>query len=162
MKSKAKAITLVPLSDIKLNPKNRNSHSPEQIERLAQIIKYQGFREPGVISNQTGFLAAGEGRYLACKLLKLKAMPVMYQDFDSLEQEIAFGISTNAIALWSELDLSSIENDLKEMGKDFDKDLLGIQEVALEIIEPSEKGEPKDNEFKPIECPNCGILIENN
>jgi hypothetical protein len=163
IENKAKTITLVPLRDIKLNPKNRNTHSEEQIVRLAKIIKFQGFREPGIISNLSGLLVAGEGRYLASKKLGLEDMPCIFQDFENEEQEYLYGVSTNAVASWAELDLSSINADLADVGP-FDIDLLGIKDFVVEpadFNEPTPKGEPKEKDFESIRCPNCGCVIEN-
>lgn len=138
---KATEIQVVPISEIRLNPKNRNSHPEEQIERLSKIIEYQGFRNPLIISNRTGLVVAGHGRYQAAQKIGLKEVPVMRQDFDSEEQEYAAQVSDNAIAYWSDLDLSGINTDLPDLGPDFDIDLLGIKNFALE---PAEKdlGDP--------------------
>lgn len=133
---KAHDIQLVALSDIALNPKNRNKHTPEQIKRLMAIIEYQGFRVPVVVSNRSGRLVAGHGRYLAAKELGLSHLPVIYQDFDSDEQEYAAGVSDNSIASWAELDLSGINLDVPDLGPDFDIDLLGIQGF---VLEPADK-----------------------
>ena len=131
---RSKDIRLVPIGEIKLNPKNRNSHSKEQIDRLAQIIKYQGFRNPGVVSNRTGILIAGEGRYLAAKQLGLEAIPCIFQDFDDETQEFTYGISDNSISSWSELDLSGINADIGDFGP-FDLDLLGIKNFTVDVAD---------------------------
>jgi len=132
----AREIKLVPLSEIKLNPKNRNKHPPEQIDRLVEIIKYQGFRRPGTISNRSGFLACGEGRYLAAKRLGLEAMPIMFQDYESEEQEYADGIADNTIDKWAELDLSSIYEDVSAF-ENLNTDMLGFKEFEMPtIVEP--------------------------
>jgi 16S rRNA G966 N2-methylase RsmD len=132
---KANEIQIVSIKDVKLNPKNRNKHPKEQIERLSEIIKYQGFRNPLIISSRTGLVVAGHGRYEAAKKLKLKEVPVMVQDFDSEEQEYAAQVSDNAIAAWAELDLSGINTDLGDLGPDFNIDLLGIKDFVLEPAE---------------------------
>lgn len=136
-----KEIKWVPINEIKPNKKNRNSHSEEQIKRLADIITYQGFRTPLIVSNRTGLLVAGHGRLLAAKQLSLKSVPVSYQDFDSEEQEYAAGISDNAIASWSELDLSGINQDIPELGPDFNLEMLGIKDF---VLEPADKYGDKD------------------
>ena len=146
----AKEIKLVPISEIKLDPKNRNKHPKEQIERLAAIIEYQGFRNPVVISNRTGYLKAGEGRFLAAKKLKLKEIPATFQDFDSEEQETAYGISDNAISAWAELDLSGINADIPDLGENFNVDLLGIKNFSVEQIE-SEPGCDEDEVPEHVE-----------
>lgn len=149
MSIQAKAITLVPLKDIKLNPKNRNKHPVEQIDRIVEIIKYQGFRRPGTISNKSGFLVCGEGRYLAAKKLGLKEMPVMFQDYIDEDQEYADGIADNAVDKWAELDLSSIQNDLTDLGEDFNLEMLGIRN--FEIDEPFEAQADEDSVPEHVE-----------
>src|SRR5665213_419136 len=80
---------LVRLSALKPHPKNRNKHSSEQIDRLAQIIKYQGIRSPIKVSRKSNFITAGHGRLEAFRALKLKTVPVNFQDYQSDEQEYA-------------------------------------------------------------------------
>lgn len=140
---KAENIVLVDTSKIKPWPKNRNKHSEAQIERLIKLIEYQGFRNPLVVSNQNGFLIAGHGRLLAAKKMGIKKVPVVYQDFDNDDQAYAYMVSDNAIQSWSELDLSGINNDMADLGPDFDIDLLGIRGF---VIEPAEKLEPQCDE----------------
>lgn len=135
MNIESKEITIVDIGTIKLNPKNRNSHSSEQIERLANIIKYSGFRDPLTISNQTGVCVAGEGRYLAAKKLKMKKVPVIFQDFESEEKETAHGIAHNAIGAWSELDFSGINIDLGDLGPDFNPDNFGIKNFTVDVAD---------------------------
>jgi DNA modification methylase len=135
MDIKSKEIKIVPIGELKPNPNNRNKHSEEQIERLAEIIKYQGFRSPIIVSNQSGFIVAGHGRLMAAQKLGLENAPVIYQDFDSPEQEYAAQVSDNAVAAWAELDFAGINLDLQELGPDFDIDLLGIKDFALDVAE---------------------------
>lgn len=83
MEIKSESIKMVDINSIIPNPKNANRHSIEQIERLAKLIKYQGFRNPLIVSNRTGLLASGHGRLEAAKLLNMTKIPVIYQDFSS-------------------------------------------------------------------------------
>lgn len=131
----SKEIQLVKIKDVKLNPKNRNKHTDEQIDRLVKIIEYQGFRSPLIVSKRTGVLVAGHGRLMAAKKMKLKEVPVMVQDFTDDAQEYAAMVSDNAIASWAELDLSSINTDIPDLGPDFDLDLLGIKNFEIEEFE---------------------------
>jgi DNA modification methylase len=143
---KANAIELVEVSKCVPNKQNRNKHPQEQIERLADIIKYQGFRNPLIISNRSGLVVAGHGRLLAAKFLNMTHVPVIYQDFESEEQEYAAQVSDNAIASWAELDLSAINVDLPNLGPDFDINMLGIKDF---VLEPADKYADKDAD----ECP---------
>jgi len=143
MEIKAKDIRLVDVDSLVPNPKNNNRHPKEQIERLAKLIKYQGFRNPLVVSNRSGFVLCGHGRIEAARLAGLKEVPVMYQDFENEAQEYAYLTSDNAIASWSELDLSAVNTEMLDLGPDFDIDLLGIKDF---VIEPIEKFEPQSDE----------------
>jgi DNA modification methylase len=143
MEIKAKEITFVDIESLIPNPKNNNKHPKEQIERLSKLIKYQGFRNPLVVSNRSGFVLCGHGRIEAAKLAGMKKVPVMYQDFENEAQEYAYLTSDNAIASWAELDLSAVSTEMLDLGPDFDIDLLGIKDF---VIEPIEKFEPQADE----------------
>lgn len=153
MQIKAEHISLVDIDSLTPNPNNRNKHSQEQIERLCKIIKENGFRQPLLVSQQTGFIVAGHGRLEAAKKLGLKKVPVMFQEFATPEQEYAVGVSDNAIASWAELDLSGINMDLAGLGPDFDLDLLGIEHFKLEALaslDPAIKQLNEEREKKHI------------
>jgi DNA modification methylase len=143
IKIRSKDISIIPINKLVLNPKNNNKHPKEQIERLAQLIEFQGFRNPVVVSNRTGFVVAGHGRIEAAKKLGIKDVPVMFQDFENEAQEYAYLTSDNAIASWSELDLSAVNTEMLDLGPDFDIDMLGIKDF---VIEPIEKFEPQGDE----------------
>lgn len=120
------------------NPKNPNTHSPEQIQRLAEIIDYQGFRHPIIVSKRSGFIAAGHGRLEAAKLLGMTEVPVDEQDFESDEAEYAFLVSDNAIAEWAMLDLAAVNLEVPNLGPDFDVDLLGLKDFTIDVAERDE------------------------
>lgn len=141
MDIKCKFDAMVKLSDLKQHPNNRNKHSKEQIERLAKILAYQGIRAPIIVSKRTNHIVKGHCTALAIGANKAKEAPVVYQEFESDEQEYAFLQSDNAIASWADLDFSEINNEITDLGPDFDIDLLGIKDFSLE---PAEKFLEKD------------------
>lgn len=155
MKIHCKYDALVPWRQLKPHPKNRNKHSPEQIERLAKLIRYQGVRAPIVVSNLSQFIVKGHGTLMAMQdVLKTEdsvQVPVVYQDFDDEEQEYAFVQSDNAIAAWAELDLAGINADIGDLGPDFDIDLLGIKGFTLDVSEHDE-GDPDEVPEPPKEA----------
>lgn len=132
---RSQEIKLVPIDQIRPNQKNRNQHSEEQIVRLSEIIKYQGFRDPLIVSNQSGMLVSGHGRLMAALKLGLKELPVTYQDFENEDQEYAAMVSENSIAAWATLDLSGINSDLGELDPSFELDMLGIKDFVLEMAD---------------------------
>lgn len=130
------------------HPKNHNKHGSDQIERLSELYKYHGIRHPIIVSNLSGCIVAGHGRKLAAIRGGIKAFPVVYQDFSSNEAEYAFIQSDNAIAEWSELDLSAINMDIADLGPDFDLNMLAIKDFTLDFSDkelPELNGE--DNKF---------------
>ena len=129
---------LVPASELMPHPKNRNTHPDDQIDRLAKILQYQGWRYPIKVSKRSGFITSGHGRLLAAHKLKWDKVPVNFQDYESDEQEYADVQADNAIASWSELDLSGINSDIGDLGPDFNLDLLGIKDFTLDIGEKFE------------------------
>lgn len=141
---------LLSIKNVQPDPNNRNKHDKDQIEQLAKIIEYQGWRWPLVINKDTKILRAGHGRLLAAKKLKLKEVPVVYQEFKDTDQDYAFMVSDNAIGHQSELDLSSINLDIGNLGPDFNIDLLGLKDFETE---------PADKEDKKVDF-NFGFKIE--
>ena len=166
MKVRCSHDELVDISKLKAHPDNRNDHPQDQIERLAKILEYQGWRYPVKVSNQSGFITSGHGRVLAAKHLGWKQVPVNFQDYDNEDQEYADIVSDNAIASWSELDLSTINSDIGDLGPDFDIDLLGIQNFTIvpEFAPGTEEDQGKLDEKKPMvtQCPNCGECFDAN
>ena len=142
---------LVPISKLKLHPKNRNKHPPEQVERLAKILKYQGWRYPVKVSKRSGFVTAGHGRIEAAKAAGWKQVPVNFQDYESDEQEYADLQADNAIASWAELDLSGINGDLGDLGPDFDLDLLGIKNFTLDPEQVEAQCDEDEVPEEPVE-----------
>lgn len=149
--------------ELKDNPKNRNKHGQDQIERLADIYKYQGIRHPIIVSRLSGFIVAGHGRKLAAIRAGVAEMPVVFQEFESAEQEYAFIQSDNAIALWADLDLSGINADLEFLGPDFDINMIGLKNFTLDMsdkeFDPTADEDNSNDEKKKKTCPHCGEVI---
>jgi len=139
---------LVNVDLLKPFPRNRNSHPQDQIERLAKLLEYQGLRAPIVVSKRSGCIVKGHGTLAAIKQNGWTTAPVVYQDFESDEQEYAYVQSDNGIAAWSELDFSGINSDLADLGP-LDLDLLGLKSFD---IDPPQKKEKKPKEAV---CPSC-------
>jgi len=148
----------VPIKDLKHYAKNRNQHTPEQIERLAKLITHYGFRDPLIVDESTMEVICGNGTLMALKLLgNWTTVPCVLQQFKDEDERYAFSIAHNSIAAWSDLDMVRINEELPELGPDFDIDLLGFPNFFLE---PAEKGVPEEKEADLKKCPNCGVLID--
>ena len=143
---KSDSIVMVDIDSIRQHPKNRNTHPQDQIDRLAKVISYQGFRDPLIVSKRSGLLISGHGRVLAAKQLGMNQVPVTMQDFEDDAQEYAALVSENAVASWAELDLSGINADIGDLGPEFAIDLLGIKGF---VVVPEEKLPPGDPDSIP-------------
>jgi DNA modification methylase len=134
MEIKSKEIVMVSVSELIHHPKNMNEHSEDQINRLVKLIEYQGFRNALVVQRGTNLVVAGNGRLMAAKKMGLKEVPVTYQEFDSEAQLYAYMTSDNAIASWSQLDMSKINTELLSLG-DLDIELLGLKDFEVVVPE---------------------------
>lgn len=113
---------IVPVEDVKPNPKNPNQHPENQIEMLAKIITTQGWRAPVTVSTRSGLVVRGHGRLMAAKFAGLDFVPVDFQHYESNDAELADLLADNKIA-----ELSDIDNKLlAEVFADIDIDCLDV------------------------------------
>lgn len=138
MKIQANEIKLVSVKDLKLKKGNRNKHPKDQLDMLAKHFAYQGFRNPLIVSNQSGEVVCGNGRLMAAKKAGLKELPVIYQDFETPEMEYSYHVADNGLGLWSELDFSGINSDIGDLGPDFDIDMLGLKNFSIDVADKEE------------------------
>ncbi len=142
---------LVEIEALRPHPKNRNKHPKDQIERLANILQYQGFRYPVKVSNLSGFVTSGHGRIEAARANGWTHVPVCYQEYADEAQEYADLQADNAIASWSELDLSGINTDIVDFGPEFEIDLLGIKNFKIDVAEKDDTGEEDTVPSLPVD-----------
>lgn len=131
---------MVPIGDIRPNPRNPNTHPAEQIRLLARIITENGWRAPITVSTRSGYVVRGHGRLMAARHAGLSECPVDYQDYESDEQEIQDMLADNRIAELAEIDDAILErqlDELRDVGADlelagFVDDGDGIEDVEEE------------------------------
>lgn len=141
---------LLPLAALIPHPKNRNKHPEKQIKRLAEILKYQGWRYPIKVSKLSGHVTSGHGRIEAARMNGWEEVPVNYQDYSDEAQEYADVQADNAIASWAELDLSGINADIGDLGPDFDIDMLGIKNFKIDVAEKAGEDDVPDVPKEPV------------
>lgn len=156
---------MVPVSQLVRHPKNANQHPQKQIEMLAKILKYQGWRHPIVVSALSGNIVAGHGRLDAALLNGWTDVPVDVQKFDDAAQELAFLLSDNLIAELAETDHAKLTEISIELGDSFDHELLGLDEgitVIKEIENTSAELNLESFDNFQHECPKCGFEWNDN
>jgi DNA modification methylase len=131
---------LVPISDLKPNPRNPNRHPESQITLLAKNIRYFGWRRNITVSNRSGFIVAGHGRLLAAQSLGADLVPVEFQDYASDDEEMAVLVADNRLAELAETNQNELAAILKELDGRLDIELSGFDASDLEKLFP-----PEDN-----------------
>ena len=158
---------IVNIDELKPNPKNPNQHPDEQIELLSKIILQNGWRDRITVSNLSGLIVKGHGRYMAAIGAGLSEVPVDYQDYEDAAAEYADLIADNKIAELSEVDDDAASELLLSLDDvDFDVELAGYtREEYDDIIENSRFQFQKSN-TKSVEKPEIEfseeILLEHN
>lgn len=114
---------IVPIGQLRPNPKNPNKHPQEQIEKLGKIIRGNGWRNPITVSTRSGLIVKGHGRLLTAELEEFKEVPVEFQNYESEEAELADLTADNRIAELAEIDnkmLADIFVDIDTGAIDFE------------------------------------------
>jgi len=126
---------MVPLAELSENPRNPNRHPLDQIELLAAVIEANGWRSPIIVSNQSGFIVKGHGRYEAAKRLAALTVPVEYQDYVTEAEEWSDMIADNRIAELANIDIAALNDILeKATASGVKLETLGFTEAAFEDL----------------------------
>jgi DNA modification methylase len=138
-------VTLTPIEKLIPYANNSRTHSDEQISLIASSIKEFGFNDPIAIDALHGIIA-GHGRLAAARLLGLHEVPTIQLGHLTREQQKAYVLAHNRIALdagWNK-DLLKIElQELSDAG--FDMAITGFSDDEMEAILK------KDITLEPIE-----------
>lgn len=140
-----------------LLPYSRNSktHSPAQVELLANNIKRFGWTNPCLIAD--GVLIAGHGRLLAAKKLGLSRVPCI--DLSHLDEASrrALVISDNRISeVHTGWDLEALRletDDLRALGFDLEADLGFAEEDLADMFSELDDDEPGPGNGDPDAIP---------
>lgn len=153
---------LVPIEDLKPNPRNPNTHPSRQIELLAKNIRYFGWRHPVTVSKRSGLIVAGHGRLAAARELDVQLVPVDYQDFASESDEMAVLIADNRLAELASIDLNSLEGIIDELKVEgFDTLLTGFDDADLESLLQGDdtSGDEEDIEDEELDKGDVTIAL---
>lgn len=126
---------LVPVGELKPNPRNPNTHPQRQVELLAKNIRHFGWRHPITVSRRSGLIVSGHGRLMAALHLGLKLAPVDFQGFATDDDEIAVLVADNRLAELATIDLNELERIAEGWRKEnFDTLLAGFEPVDLDSL----------------------------
>lgn len=111
---------IMPVKDLRPNPKNPNQHGEEQVALLAQIIEATGWREKITVSRRSGLVVKGHGRLLAAQFNRWGFAPMEYQEYASEAEELDDLLADNRLAELSSMDeeqLRAVLRELEETGE---------------------------------------------
>jgi hypothetical protein len=123
---------IVKVSDLKRHPENPNKHPVKQLEIYSKVVRYQGFRRAPTVSRQTGLMTRGNGLHEMCEVDRIEEMPVDYQDYDSLEQELADVLADRYLQELAEMDLKQSDSILRRLNGKIDMELTGLPLTVVE------------------------------
>lgn len=148
---------VVKITDLRPNPDNPNRHPDEQIQLLSRMIRENGWRDRITVSNLSGMIVKGHGRYLAAIRAGLSMAPVDYQDYKTEVDEITDLIGDNKISEFSVIDEDAARRLIEGLNMDFDFELAGfLLENSIEHQKKKLKESPTNDVINEI----YGIYIE--
>jgi DNA modification methylase len=137
MKAKPIAVTYLPISVLKLDPRNPRAHSKRQVRQIARSIGAFGFNVP-VLIDANNYVIAGHGRIMACRLLGWTEVPTVRLAHLTEAQARAFMIADNRlseISVWDDRILAEQLKELSVLELDFSLEATGFEmgEIDLRI-----------------------------
>ena len=144
--------------------KNARTHSPEQIEQLANSIQEFGFTNP-VLVDADGGIIAGHGRVLAAQSIGLQLVPTISVHWLTPEQRRAYVLADNQLALNAGWDELLLRDELQALQvSSFDLSLIGFDEDTLsgmlagvpQFGPASAEDQSRLDEKAKHVCPQCG------
>jgi ParB-like chromosome segregation protein Spo0J len=130
-------VTYLPISALKLEPRNPRIHTRKQVQQIARSIQAFDFNIPVVVDADLR-LIAGYGRVLACQLLGWRNVPTIRLDHLSPAQAKAFAIADNRLSessAWNDRLLAQQLQELSVLDLEFDLEAIGFDmgEIDLRI-----------------------------
>jgi hypothetical protein len=102
------------IKSIRPDPKNTNKHTKADVTETAKSIKKFKQRGPIILNDFTGYIEAGEGRWLAMKTLGYKCIAVAGVS-DTEQVAMDYSIADNATGKGSEFDWAKLQVALGQL-----------------------------------------------
>jgi ParB-like nuclease domain len=135
--SGAPEIKLVPILELRPNPRNPNKHSEDQVNRLMAALRRDGQTRPLLARKANSMLIAGHGVHTAARRLGWEHISVVFLDVEQRDADRIM-LSDDRLAALSELDQRRVADLLQEVA---DGDLMATGysvEEAAKVLQSSE------------------------
>ena len=129
-------VELLPVASLKPYARNPRTHSPRQVQQIADSICEFGFTNP-VLIDADGGVIAGHGRIEAAKLLGIERVPTIRLDHMSEAQKRAYVLADNKLAEnagWDRELLALELQYLSELDLDFDLTITGFEAADIDVL----------------------------
>ena len=138
----------VEIKRLKPYERNARTHSPEQIQKIAESINELGFVNP-VLIDEKYTIIAGHGRVLAAEKLGVLEVPCVFVEDLTDVQKSAYIIADNRLAEDAGWDFEILSQELESLKNfDFNIELTGFSLDDLEF--DFEKSQIKEEEIPEI------------
>lgn len=124
------------VSALKPYRRNARTHSPKQIEQIANSIRQFGFTNPLLIDEKNEIIA-GHGRLEAARQLGMKEVPAIYLRGLSAAAKSALRLADNKIAENAGWDVDLLAQELQFLSSldlDFDLTVTGFDEPDIDVM----------------------------
>lgn len=122
------------VNELKPSARNARTHSPKQIQQIANSIKQFKFVTP-VLIDANDEIVAGHGRVAAAKLLGLQCVPTARLDHLSPDEIRAYRLADNRLAEAAGWDKDLLRLELGHLIEiDFEVDLTGFETPEIDIL----------------------------
>ena len=146
----------VEIKRLKPYERNARTHSPEQIQKIAESINEFGFVNP-VLIDEKYTIIAGHGRVLAAEKLGVLEVPCVFVEDLSDVQKSAYIIADNRLAEDAGWDFEILSKELESLKNfDFNIELTGfsLDDIEFDLEKPQIKEEEipeikKESKSKP-------------
>jgi DNA modification methylase len=141
-------VQMVPIDQIKPNPRNARLHPGRQVRQLADSMKEFGCTTPVLIDEQVR-LIAGHGRLAAAKLIGLQTVPAIMLRGLSEAKKRALALAENRIAEHSGWNREVLATELPELAEllveeGLDISLTGFLPVEIDQLTTDYEEDPSD------------------
>ena len=129
-------IEYIDINSIKPYEKNAKSHPKEQIEQIKKSIEKFGMDDPiGIWKDE---IVEGHGRFIACKELGIKEVPIIRLDHLSDEGRKAYALAHNKLTMNSDFDIDILNDELNDI-INIDMEDFGFEKTIEDKIKQAKK-----------------------
>jgi len=124
------AVEMMPVEKLIPYTNNARSHSDDQVAQIAASIAEFGFNDPVAVDSRNRCIIEGHGRVMAAKMLGYSVVPVIQLGHMTENQQKAYMLAHNKIALNSSWDHEKLAGELSSLQAAGQIDGIGFTELS--------------------------------